>query len=118
MSAIRSPKNPQTHSITVSPGSSRLLMPASIPAEPVPDSAIVRLSSVWKTTFRSSDTSSSTSMKAGSRYPITGDIIARSTLGSALLGPGPSRVRGGSSGIFDSGSGILRHTQSSSIRLG
>ena len=53
--------------ITVSSGSRRLLMPASMPAEPVPDSAIVRPSSVWNTTFSSSETSSIMSMKSGSR---------------------------------------------------
>ena len=46
MSTMRSQKKPYTHITTVSSGSRRLVRPASIPAEPVPDSARVRLSSV------------------------------------------------------------------------
>ena len=64
---MRSPKKPHMHITTVSSGSSRLDIPASIPAEPVPDSAIVRLSSVWKTRLSSADISSMMSMKSGSR---------------------------------------------------
>ena len=55
------------HITTVSPGSRRLDSPASIPDDPVPERANVRLSSVWYTLRSNSDTSFIISMKSGSR---------------------------------------------------
>ena len=46
-------------------------------------------------------------MNSGSAYPIIGDIIAWSTRGLALLGPGPRRIRGGITGTFDSGTLLI-----------
>ena len=100
MSSIRCPKKPQTHMITVSPGSSRLLIPTSMPADPVPDTDSVRPSSVSKTRLSSSDSSSMIFMKSGSRYPIIGAIIACRTRGCAVLGPGPRRMRSGNDWDF------------------
>ena len=92
--------------ITVSPGSSRLLIPTSIPAEPVPETESVRPSSVSKTRLRSSDTSSMIFTKSGSRYPIIGVIMACITRGCAVLGPGPSSMRGGTMGTSDLGNSL------------
>ena len=92
--------------ITVSPGSSRLLIPTSIPAEPVPETDSVSPSSVSNTRLSSSDTSSKILMKSGSRYPIIGVIMACRTRGCAVLGPGPSSMRGGTTGTSDRGSSL------------
>ena len=62
MYAIRSPKKPHMQTATASPGSRRLASPASIPAEPVPESAIVAASSVWNSVLRLPATSSRTGM--------------------------------------------------------
>ena len=106
MSSIRCPKKPHTHMITVSPGSSRLLIPTSMPADPVPETDKVRPSSVSKTRLSSSETSSIIFTKSGSRYPIIGVIMACRTRGCAVLGPGPSSMRGGTIGTSDRGSSL------------
>ena len=67
ISTMRSQKKPYTHMTTVSSGSNRLVRPASIPAEPVPDRAKVKLSSVWNTLLSSSETSSMMARKSASR---------------------------------------------------
>ena len=48
-SSIRPPKTPLTQTSILSPGSIRLTTTASIPAEPVPETASVSRFLVWKT---------------------------------------------------------------------
>ena len=88
-----SPKYPFPTTTVRSPGSIRFARQASIPALPVPGTAEVRGLSVWKTWRSISSTSSMIWRKAGSRWPITGVAMARSTRGCTMLGPGPSRIR-------------------------
>ena len=49
MSAMRFPKTPAAQMITVSPGSMAFTSAASMPAEPVPETAMVNGFVVWKT---------------------------------------------------------------------
>ena len=48
MSAMRAPKTPDTPTMTVSPGSMTLTSAASMPADPVPEMAMVNWFCVWK----------------------------------------------------------------------
>ena len=94
-SHMRVPNTPLTPMSTSSPGSSRLTKQASIPALPVALTGNVISFSVWKT-CRSIDLISSIKpTNVGSRWPTTGYCIASSTVGAALLGPGPSSSRSG-----------------------
>ena len=80
---------------TLSPGSTTLHTAASMPADPVPDTAIVASFSVRNTSRSIAQTSSMTSTNRGSMCPITGLASASNTRGWTLAGPGPSRVRFG-----------------------
>src|SRR5215470_18427874 len=56
--------------------------------------------------------SSMIAVNAGSNCPSSGVDIARRTRGSAMLGPGPSRMRGGGSRSLD-----MRRTLAACVRL-
>ena len=79
---------------TRSPGSVKDAMAASSPARPVPETGNVQGFCVWNTTRESAMTSCMIAVKSGSNWPSSGVDIARSTRGSAMLGPGPRRIRG------------------------
>src|SRR5712692_11363528 len=93
ISIMRRPKRPHSAMTTRSPGSKRETMAASRPARPVPGTGKARSFSVWKTARRSSMTSLITAVNSGSNWPRRGVAIARSTRGSAMVGPAPSRIR-------------------------
>ena len=73
---MRSPKKPLMQTTARSPGSMRLATQASMPAEPVPDTAMVCSFWVRKTARRRSLVSSMIFRKSGSRWPRTGAIMA------------------------------------------
>ena len=101
-SLSRDPKNPQWQLITVSPGSTRFMKPASMAHVPDELSAIVRPPSGRRQSARRPATRSSRmSQKSGSRCPFMGRRIASSTSGCTFDGPGPqsSRSPGSSAGI-------------------
>src|SRR5204862_5608376 len=66
----------------------------SRPARPVPDTGKVHGFAVWKAKRQSVMTSFMIRVNSGSNWPSRGVASARSTRGSAMLGPGPSRMRG------------------------
>ena len=105
MSAMRVPKTPFTPTMTVSPGSMTLTSAASIPAEPVPEMAMVNWFCVWKAVRSMAWTSFMMTRKAGSRWPISGVAMARSTRGLTMLGPGPRSRRWG--GLSSAGNGAF-----------
>src|SRR4051794_2628227 len=78
-----------------------------MPADPVPETAIVSRFSVWKTCRSRTWVSSINATNSGSRWPSSGIPIAASTRGGTSLGPGPSSSRGeGASGAgLDGGAG-------------
>ena len=88
------PKRPHSATTTRSPGSVNDAMAASSPARPVPDTGNVKGFCVWNTTRDSAMTSCMSSVNSGSNWPSSGVDMARSTRGSAMLGPGPRRMRG------------------------
>ena len=94
ISIMSRPKRPHSPITTRSPGSRNETMAASSPARPVPDTGKARSFRVWKTTRRRSITSFMTAVNSGSNWPRSGVAMARSTRGSAMVGPGPSRMRG------------------------
>ena len=89
MSAMRVPKTPFTPTMTVSPGSIRFTSAASIPADPVPDTAMVKGFCVWKAARNCAWTSFMIVRNSGSKWPSKGVLRARSTRGCTWLGPGP-----------------------------
>ena len=95
ISEIRRPKKPHWATITVSPGSSRLAIPASMPAVPVQWSGSTSPSGIRYTRRSSSTTSSRISCIFGSRWPSIGRVMASSTAGSTFVGPGPQSSRSG-----------------------
>src|SRR5437879_6094344 len=97
---MRSPKTPLTPTTTTSPSCTTLTNAASIPADPVPLIGSVSALVVRKTARRRSQVSSSTDKNSGSRWPSIGRVIASTTSGYGLHGPGPINTR--------SDSGIVR----------
>ena len=94
-SSIRSsPKRPHSPTTTRSPGSTSEVIAASSPARPVPETGYVNSFAVWKPKRESAITSPMIAVNSGSNWPRSGVAIARSTRGSAMVGPGPSRIRG------------------------
>jgi hypothetical protein len=77
MSAMRFPKTPAAQMIAVSPGSITLTSAASIPAEPVPDTAMVKGFAVWKAKRSWACTSFMITRNWGSRWPSCGVVMAR-----------------------------------------
>ena len=86
---------PLTPTTASSPGSSRLTKQNSIPALPVPLTGKVISLRVMNTCRNMALISSIIATKAGSKCPTNGRLIAASTDGGALLGPGPIRIRSG-----------------------
>ena len=78
-------------------------MAASSPARPVPETGKVRAFSVWKAKRESAITSFMMAVNSGSNWPRSGVAMARSTRGSAMVGPGPSRMRGVGTQIAEAG---------------
>src|SRR5712691_187837 len=93
ISIISRPKRPDSTTTTRSPGSRKDTIAASSPARPVPGTGKARSCPVWKTARRRSMTSFITAVNSGSNCPRRGVAMARSTRGSAMVGPGPSRMR-------------------------
>ena len=94
ISMSRSPKRPHSPTITRSPGSTIDVMAASSAARPVPETGNARSLPVSNAKRVSSITSFMIAVNSGSNCPSSGVDIARSTRGSAIEGPGPSRMRG------------------------
>ena len=92
---MRPPKTPFWQTTTVSPGSTRFTKHSSIPAEPGPETGMVRRLSVWKAYCSSPLRESIRPTNSGSRWPMVGLAMASSTRGDTSEGPGPMRVRWG-----------------------
>ena len=76
---------------TLSPGSTTLHTAASMPADPVPDTAIVASFSVRNTSRSIAQTSSMTSTNRGSMCPITGLASRLLHSGVHIGGSGPQQ---------------------------
>src|SRR5262249_53160324 len=94
ISISSSPKRPHSPTTTRSPGSTTDVMAASSAARPAPETGNARSFSVSNAKRVSAVTSFMMAVDSGSNWPSTGVDIARSTRGSAIEGPGPSRMRG------------------------
>ena len=79
----------------VSPASSTLTNDASMPADPVAETAKVNGLAVPNSSRRPADTWFIISRKSGSRCPTVGRAIASRTRLLTLDGPGPIKIRGG-----------------------
>src|SRR5213592_3685360 len=95
------PKRPHSPTTTRSPGSTSETIAASRPARPVPDTGNARSFRVWNAKRQRAMTSFMIAVNSGSNCPRRGAAIALSTRGSAVLGPGPSRMRGPGTGSPD-----------------
>src|SRR5688500_18444291 len=95
ISTFRWPKRPNPGTSTQSPGSMSETSAASIAARAVPSTSRVQRYAVWNTPRYGSAACFMYSRNTGSNWPSSGALIARSTRGSALIGPGPMRRRGG-----------------------
>ena len=93
MSTMRPPKTPLTAITTRSPGSSRFIRAASMPAVPGAGRGTQAWSGALKRRARAALISSIRSWKAGSRWPTVGRDRAASTRGLTSEGPGPMRIR-------------------------
>ena len=111
ISAMRAPKNPAWSTSTVSPGSTRFAIPASMPEVPLALKQSERPSERRQSALSPSARSSSRSQKSGSRCPLIGSCMASRTLGCTFDGPGPHRRR--SPGSI----GGMRVTRSAMLRL-
>src|SRR3990170_6653466 len=105
ISTFRWPKRPNTGTSTRSPGSISETSAASIAARAVPSTSRVQRSFVWNTPRYSSAVCFMYSRNTGSNWPSSGALMARSTRGSALIGPGPINRRGG--GLMGSTMGMV-----------
>src|SRR2546423_6375118 len=89
----RAPKTPFTPTTTTSPGLTTLTTAHSIPADPVPETGMVRRFWVRNTSRSMPWVPSMIWRNSGSRWPSTGAPSAANTSGWQLLGPGPKRTR-------------------------
>mmetsp|Transcript_39370 Transcript_39370/g.47738 ORF Transcript_39370/g.47738 Transcript_39370/m.47738 type:complete len:203 (-) Transcript_39370:159-767(-) len=94
-SHTRLPQIPLLPTRTFSPGSRMLATAASIAAWPLPLTAMVYLLFVWHKYLRYSEMSSIILRKGGCICPSCGRAMAAKHSGCELLGPGPMRMRCG-----------------------
>src|SRR5487761_2635670 len=94
-SFMRPPNTPFWHTMTLSPGSTRLTKQVSIPAEPGAETGMVNSLAAWKANFSSTFISSISDTNSGSRWPSVGRDRALSTRGLTSEGPGPMSTRCG-----------------------
>ncbi len=95
ISTRRWPKRPKIGTSTLSPGSRRETSTASMPAREVPSTRSVASLRVRNTSRKRPWVSVMSAVIAGSNWPSSEADMARSTRGSALMGPGPMSSRGG-----------------------
>ena len=98
---MRLPNTPAATTTTVSPGSTTFTSAASMPAEPVPEIAIVNGFCVRKTARSCPCTSFMISRNFGSRWPSSGVDIARSTRGVNGARAGAEQEAGGRGELRD-----------------
>ena len=89
------PQIPCFNTSTRSPGSTTFTIAASIPACPVPLTAIVSVLVVWKAYCKPALISSMISRHSGWRWPTSGRDAAFRMRGGQLEGPGPHSSRSG-----------------------
>ena len=95
MSAMRPPNAPFTATTQRSPGSSKFIIAASMPAVPGAGSGMQAWSGALNSRESAALVSSMNAWNSGSRWPIVGLAKAASTRGLTSEGPGPIRIRRG-----------------------